>query len=335
MINKKINFGDYLYSRLPEMYRREDAKDGIDFALKRYLEVLDKGGLQLLFGELLTLYDLFDVDTCPKEVLPLISRLLGYNFINEVDEFMQRKIVSNLVEIYKRKGTKSVIDFITREFTHFDTKVVETQFRIFKTWSPKPKGIPSSVYVEPRTLGRQAPDLDTCFLFSETGIYNYHGIIISCDAKASQVELLNRLLREFLPVYCNLYIQLRKEVESYSDTIKLQGTDQAEKLTTKDIEDNIIAKVSNTVRVNYNVEHENVQSTPTESDHKLQATDKSEDSVNTNVQSPLKDNLVTKTDTEDINTSITKNDNTIAVVKDSENPNINITFEYKGNTTKK
>lgn len=334
MINKKINFGNYLYNRLPEMYRREDAKDGIDFALKRYLEVLDKGGLQLLFGELLTLYDLFDVDTCPKEVLPLISRLLGYNFIDEVDEFMQRKIVSNLVEIYKRKGTKSVIDFITREFTHFDTKVVETQFRIFKTWSPKPKGVPSSVYVEPRTLGRQAPDLDTCFLFSEEGIYNYHGIITSCDAKASQVELLNRLLREFLPVYCNLYIQLRKEVETYSDTLQLQGNDQVHKLTTKDIEDKILTKVANNVKVKYNVETENVKST-VESEDQLQATDTiNEDSVKVGINDSLKDHLSEKTNKEDISTNI-KDDKTIAVVKDSENPNINITFEYKGNTTEK
>ena len=334
MINKKINFGDYLYSRLPEMYRREDAKDGIDFALKRYLEVLDKGGLQLLFGELLTLYDLFDVDTCPKEVLPLISRLLGYNFIDEVDEFMQRKIVSNLVEIYKRKGTKSVIDFITREFTHFDTKVIETQFRIFKTWSPKPKGIPSSVYVEPRTLGRHSPDLDTCFLFSEEGIYNYHGIIISCDAKASQVELLNRLLREFLPVYCNLYIQLRKEVETYSDTLQLQGNDQVHKLTTKDIEDKILTKVANNVKVKYNVETENVKST-VESEDQLQATDTiNEDSIKVAINGSLKDHLAEKTNKEDISTNI-KDDKTIAVVKDSENPNINITFEYKGNTTEK
>lgn len=334
MINKKIDFGNYLYNRLPELYRREDAKDGIDFALKRYLDVLDKGGLQLLFGELLTLYDLFDVDTCPKEVLPLISRLLGYNFIDEVDEFMQRKIVSNLVEIYKRKGTKSVIDFITREFTHFDTKVVETQFRIFKTWSPKPKGIPSSVYVEPRTLGRHSPDLDTCFLFSEEGIYNYHGIIISCDAKASQVELLNRLLREFLPVYCNLYIQLRKEVETYSDTLQLQGNDQVHKLTTKDIEDKILTKVANNVKVKYNVETENVKST-VESEDQLQATDKiDEDSIKVAINDSLKDHLAEKTDKEDISTQI-KDDKTIAVVKDSENPNINITFEYKGNTTEK
>lgn len=334
MINKKIDFGDYLYNRLPEMYRREDAKDGIDFALKRYLEVLDKGGLQLLFSELLTLYDLFNVDTCPKEVLPLISRLLGYNFIDEVDELMQRKIVSNLVELYKRKGTKSVINFITREFTHFDTKVVETQFRIFKTWSPKPKNIPSSVYVEPRTLGRHAPDLDTCFIFSEEGIYNYHGIIIFCDAKASQVELLNRLLREFLPVYCNLYIQLRKDVTTYSDTLQLQGTDQVHKLTTKDIEDKILTKVANNVKVKYNVETESVKGN-VESEDQLQTADKiDEDSIKVAINESPRNHLVEKTDKEDISTNI-NDTKTIAVVKDSENPNINITFEYKGNTTQK
>ena len=164
-MKRNISFADYLYyKRLPEIYRREDAKVGIDYTLKRYLEALDEGGVQQVFGELLSLYDILDVENCPPEVLPLLSRMLGYNYIEEVDIETERKIIANLIELYKRKGTASVISFITREFTKFDTQIVELQYRIFKTWSPNPEGIPTENYVEPRTMGNKF-NYNTCCLY--------------------------------------------------------------------------------------------------------------------------------------------------------------------------
>ena len=135
MIHKVIDFGDFLYRKLPKIYRIEDSKPEINLTLKRYLQSLDKGGIQTLFSEMLALYDLFDVNKCPKEVLPILGKLFGYNYIDEVDEKTQRKIISNIAELYKRKGTKSVVKFISREFTMGDTRMVELQHRIFRTYS--------------------------------------------------------------------------------------------------------------------------------------------------------------------------------------------------------
>lgn len=250
-MNKNIQFNDYLYNRLPEVYRREDSKIGVDFALKRYLEAVDEGGIQTLFGELLSLYDILEVETCPSNVLPLLSKMFGYNYIEEVDEATQRKIIANLIELYKRKGTKSVINFITREFTQFDTTIIELQYRIFKTWSPNPKGIPNSVYLEPRTMGKKVTD-DTFFIHSRSGMYNDRGVIIICDALSSQVELLNRLLREFLPVYCNIYLRIRDNSNTFIESATVNGTDVSTGVKIKEVEQSIRTQVKDSIRVTYN-----------------------------------------------------------------------------------
>jgi phage tail-like protein len=300
-----MNFADHLYERLPEVYRREDARKDINFTLKRYLEALDEGGVQLVFSELLSLYDILEVDKCPPEVLPLLSKMLGYNYIEEVDVETQRKIIANLIELYKRKGTKSVINFITREFTQFDTKVIELQYRIFKTWSPNPKGVPKADYVEPRTLGNKMT-YDTCHLYSQKGMYNYKGVVVVCDAQASQVELLNRLLREFLPVYCNLYLKINDEVQQYLDSCTVNGTDVSTGVKVKEIEQAVRTKVKDSLKVTYNTTNETMEIS-TEETNKSSVTQKA----------VLETSSTKSTDTSN---SIT--------IKDADNPNVSITFEF-------
>lgn len=327
-MNKNINFADHLYERLPEVYRREDAKKGIDFTLKRYLEALDEGGVQLVFSELLSLYDILEVDKCPPEVLPLLSKMLGYNYIEEVDVETQRKIIANLIELYKRKGTKSVINFITREFTQFDTQVIELQYRIFKTWSPNPKGVPKSEYVEPRTLGNKVT-YDTCHLYSQKGMYNYNGVVVVCDAQSSQVELLNRLLREFLPVYCNLYLKINGEVQRYLDSCTVHGSDVSTGVKVKEIEQAVRTKVKDSLKVTYNTTSETMDIT-TEETNKSSLSHKSleeEARVNPNVIG--KSHVSLETDLENAPTRSRENVSNSVTIKDADNPNVSITFEFR------
>lgn len=321
-----MNFADHLYERLPEVYRREDARKDINFTLKRYLEALDEGGVQLVFSELLSLYDILEVDKCPPEVLPLLSKMLGYNYIEEVDVETQRKIIANLIELYKRKGTKSVINFITREFTQFDTKVIELQYRIFKTWSPNPKGIPKADYVEPRTLGNKMT-YDTCHLYSQKGMYNYNGVVVVCDAQASQVELLNRLLREFLPVYCNLYLKINDEVQQYLDSCTVNGTDVSTGVKVKEIEQSVRTKVKDSLKVTYNTTNETMEIS-TEETNKSSLSNKLEENTTVNPNIIGKSHVSLQTDLENAPTKSTDTISNSITIKDADNPNISITFEF-------
>lgn len=326
-MNKDINFADHLYERLPEVYRREDAKKGIDFTLKRYLEALDEGGVQLVFSELLSLYDILEVDKCPPEVLPLLSKMLGYNYIEEVDVETQRKIIANLIELYKRKGTKSVINFITREFTQFDTQVIELQYRIFKTWSPNPKGVPKSEYVEPRTLGNKMT-YDTCHLYSQKGMYNYNGVVVVCDAQATQVELLNRLLREFLPVYCNLYLKINGEIESYLDSCTVNGTDVSTGVKVKEIEQAVRTKVKDSLKVTYNTTSETMDITTKETNKSSLSHKSLEEEARVNPNVIGKSHVSLETDLENAPTRSRENVSNSVTIKDADNPNVSITFEF-------
>ena len=321
-----MNFADHLYERLPEVYRREDARKDINFTLKRYLEALDEGGVQLVFSELLSLYDILEVDKCPPEVLPLLSKMLGYNYIEEVDVETQRKIIANLIELYKRKGTKSVINFITREFTQFDTKVLELQYRIFKTWSPNPKGIPKAEYVEPRTLGNKMT-YDTCHLYSQKGMYNYNGVVVVCDAQASQVELLNRLLREFLPVYCNLYLKINGEVQTYLDSCTVNGTDVSTGVKVKEIEQSVRTKVKDSLKVTYNTTNETMEIS-TEETNKSSLSNKLEENATVNPNIIGKSHVSLQTDLENAPTKSTDTISNSITIKDADNPNVSITFEF-------
>lgn len=324
-MNKTIDFAEHLYERLPEVYRREDSKKGIDFTMRRYLEALDEGGTQQVFGELLSLYDILEVDKCPPEVLPLLSKMLGYNYIEEVEVETQRKIIANLIELYKRKGTKSVINFITREFTQFDTQVIQLQYRIFKTWSPNPKGIPKSEYVEPRTLGKKL-DYSTCHLFSHEGMYNYRGVVVVCDAQATQVELLNRLLREFLPVYCNLYLKINGEIERYLESCTVNGSDVSTGLKVKEVEQAVRTKVKDSLKVTYNTSSEQMEIQTSESHFKTKVSDHLEDVGSIPSKDSTGETLTDITHLEDVTVNPTEHH--AITIKDEKNKNISITFEF-------
>lgn len=234
-MNRDIDFSSYLYNRLPEVYRREDCRSDVNYALKRYLEALGNGGINNLFSEVLDLYDILDIEKTPEDVLPLWGKLFGYDYIHEVEPAVQRKILQNLIELYRRKGTKSAIEFITREFTSFDTQVIEMQYRMFKTWSPKPKNIPKDVYVEPRTLSSKGITNDTCYLLSSLkGMCNEQGIIIVVDAQGNQLGLLNRLLLEFMPIYCKIYLRVKNVYDKYTDGLSLETTDSEPTLKVTD-----------------------------------------------------------------------------------------------------
>lgn len=223
----------YLYNRLPEVYRKADINGGNE-TLLRFLSALDDGGFRTLNLDIEKLYNIMSIEKAPQELIPVIGNMLGYKYVKEVDDRTQRKIVENLVELYKRKGTKSAINFIIREFTEYDTKLIQTEYRTFKTWSPNPQGIPVDEYVEPRTLGSNRsfhPNPNTCYLISDKGKYNGTNIIfyIVDDADENSLVALNNILREFIPVGCKFFIQGIK-VNKYTDECILRANDDEDYL---------------------------------------------------------------------------------------------------------
>lgn len=125
-MNNKFNptvMADYLYSKLPQVYRDEDR----ELLLKRFIEVFSEGGFTPLLTSTTNIMDLLDVDKCPTKFLPLLCSLYGYEYSLEIPELFQRRLLKLIVEMYKRKGTKSAIKFIARELTGFDSEIIENK----------------------------------------------------------------------------------------------------------------------------------------------------------------------------------------------------------------
>lgn len=117
------SFADYLYNRLPSVYRTNDRQK----ILRRFVELFAEGGFNPLMQESMAIMDLIDIDKCPSKFLPQLCKMYGYEYTKEIPELFQRRLLKYIVELYKRKGTKSSIKFIARELTGFDSEIIENK----------------------------------------------------------------------------------------------------------------------------------------------------------------------------------------------------------------
>lgn len=118
-----MDIADYLYYKLPKVYQAEDKEQ----LLRRFIETFAEAGFNPLLQETLNITDLLDVDKCPSKFLPQLCRMYGYEYTLEIPELFQRRLLKHIVEMYKRKGTKSVVKFIARELTGFDSEIIENK----------------------------------------------------------------------------------------------------------------------------------------------------------------------------------------------------------------
>ena len=117
------SLADYLYNRLPKVYQAEDKEQ----LLRRFIETFAEGGFDPLLEDAMNITDLLDVDKCPSRFLPQLCAMYGYEYTLEIPELFQRRLLKHIVEMYKRKGTKSVVRFIARELTGFESEIIENK----------------------------------------------------------------------------------------------------------------------------------------------------------------------------------------------------------------
>lgn len=118
-----MNLADYLYDRLPKVYQAEDKEQ----LLRRFIDTFVEAGFNPLLEDTTSITDLLDVDKCPSKFLPQLCSMYGYEYTLEIPELFQRRLLKHIVEMYKRKGTKSVVKFIARELTGFESEIIENK----------------------------------------------------------------------------------------------------------------------------------------------------------------------------------------------------------------
>lgn len=134
-ITLAIQFGEYLYSRLPKVYRDYDVKIERKNAetqqietfrtLEEYLKSFALGGFQPLLEDLEAIINLVDPLKCPAQFLPYLLRHFGLDYIDDIPEKFQRRLVQNVVTLYKKKGTIPAVAFLARELSGFGVTIEE------------------------------------------------------------------------------------------------------------------------------------------------------------------------------------------------------------------
>ena len=132
-------FGAYLYHRLPKVYRDYDVaidrrvtlEDGRVlvkrfYTLEEYLRSFAEGGFQPLLEDIEAIITLIDPMNCPEEYLPLLLQHFGLDFIEDIPVKFQRRLVQNIVTLYRKKGTIPAVAFLARELSGFDVTIEET-----------------------------------------------------------------------------------------------------------------------------------------------------------------------------------------------------------------
>ena len=103
---------NYLYERLPE-YTRELTDIMFDVnssgeevkILQEFLKSVDETTLQPLKEYINEIITLQDIDAIRDELLPYFGFLYGYVWDEKLSVSIQRSLLKNIVQLYKRKGT--------------------------------------------------------------------------------------------------------------------------------------------------------------------------------------------------------------------------------------
>lgn len=113
---------DLLYGKkLPQVYRDKDSEIG--YPLKRYLESLIEGGYYGSIKDIEGMMSLIDPVTIPDEYFPYLCESFGLTYFPDIDISYQRKFLSNLGEIIRRRGTFSCVRFLIRVLTGLEANL--------------------------------------------------------------------------------------------------------------------------------------------------------------------------------------------------------------------
>lgn len=120
MIHKK-DFIDYLYNKLPSVYREEDLK--LDKPLYRYLSSLSAGGFEKVLEDSNNFLTLVDPEKCPEHLFPYLYGSFGFEYFQDIPISYHRKFLKNLGALLKRRGTYAEVRYLVSTLTGFEVEL--------------------------------------------------------------------------------------------------------------------------------------------------------------------------------------------------------------------
>ena len=233
-----IDFTKYLYECLPAIYKLEDEYQGD--VLQRYLDVLGFA-MNLLCNETEDIRKLYDVDHMPMQFLKRYASIFNFPIYSGMPEDLQRKLLSNMIPILRRKGTAEVIEFVAREVTGCDVEIKEGSSTAFATWCPEsqlPVGFDVPSTFSPmlhQHYSYGGDDTTNRFTIYVEVLASLVGGITEEQLRAKE-DALRLYLKELIPSYLKLVFRVAIHTE-YEDLVEESTTIVATDLATDKILD--------------------------------------------------------------------------------------------------
>lgn len=111
--------GEYLYNKLPEIYRVYDTSG----ELKKYISALCDYGLDVLLERINVSSNNLDPSTCEASLLPILCASFGVNYYPDVPDIYYRRLLKNVGELIRRRGTYNCVHYLSRVLTGMESLV--------------------------------------------------------------------------------------------------------------------------------------------------------------------------------------------------------------------
>ena len=119
---------DHLYyKKLPRIYVIEDHRQN-NRPLYRYLQALIEGGYADALRDIEDVTKLVDPEQCPAEFFPHLYESFGFTYFPDIPIAYQRKILANVGELRKRRGTYACVRYLVRVLTGIDVNLTMTHY---------------------------------------------------------------------------------------------------------------------------------------------------------------------------------------------------------------
>ena len=111
----------FLYSILPEYTRNSDILTdnnvkGKVKTLEEFVDIIDEEIFDVISDSVREILTFGSIHKISDEYLPYLGYLLGYKWNYNLDSTIQRNLLTNILELYKRKGTKFSFNFSLYNF---------------------------------------------------------------------------------------------------------------------------------------------------------------------------------------------------------------------------
>ena len=113
------DFGLKIYNRFPPKYREDDVDQ--NYALRRFIQASSEGGFKHAIEDVNGITYLIDPDRVNSNVLPILFKQYGLEIFNGIPEEYLRYLLPKLGEAWSKKGSLSVIEFITSSLSGIKT----------------------------------------------------------------------------------------------------------------------------------------------------------------------------------------------------------------------